>query len=104
MTTADQPIFDRSRISHRQSKRSIVLQARIAAAQTSGDWQEMEHCLNESDEIFASILVSIPASWLIEGAPDNLDWSNPDSMNWLQQDRYVELIKLATPQAGAKGN
>src|SRR5688572_18370393 len=99
-----QPIFDRSRISHRENKQVSVLQARLKSAQASGDWQEIEACLNLTDAFFARFLVSVPRGWLVPNAPDTLDWSDPDSLNWLQADRYNDLAAAANPEAGKPGN
>ena len=100
----NQPIFDRSRISHRENKQVSVLQARLKAAQASGDWQEIETCLNQTDAFFARFLVSVPRTWLVPNAPDTLDWSDADSLNWLQADRYNDLAAAANPEAGKSGN
>ncbi len=94
------PVFDRTRISHRDSKRGAVLQARLRAANDDPD--EIEACLDEMDAFFAKFLVSVPRSWLVPDAPQALDWSDPDSLNWLQGDRWNDLASHANPQVGEK--
>ena len=100
----EEPLFDRSRISHRENKRVSVLQARLKAAQNSGDPQELEACLNGTDAFLSKFLVSVPRSWLVPDAPDNLDWNDPESLNYLQADRYNDLAAAANPEAGKKGD
>ena len=98
----EQPVFDRSRISHRENKQVSVLQARLKAAQSSGDWQETETCLNLTDAFFSKFLVSVPRSWLVPGAPESLDWSDPESLNWLQADKYQTLADVSNPKVDEK--
>ena len=98
----EQPVFDRSRISHRENKQVSVLQARLKAGQNSGDWQELETCLNQMDAFFSKFLVSVPRSWLVPGAPDALDWADPGSLNWLQADKYQTLAEASNPKVDEK--
>jgi len=33
--------------------------------------------------------------WLVDGAPDDLTWDDVDDLDWLQADRFDELVQLA---------
>lgn len=96
------PVFDRSRISHRESKQVTVLQVRVQAAQRDLDADMVERCLEEIDAFFAKILVSVPHDYLLDGAPENLDWSDPSSLNWIRADKYDDLLAASNPTAGGK--
>lgn len=50
-----------------------------------------------SDEQLAlvqQVLTGVPSEWLIAGAPDDLDWSKSESYQWIQDDRYTEILRL----------
>lgn len=45
-------------------------------------------------ELVIQVLKTVPREWLIEGAPEDLDWSNKTSYDWIQDDRYTEILQL----------
>jgi hypothetical protein len=52
----------------------------------------------QQDEILAGfeaklarVLVSVPRAWLVEEAPETLDWTDPTSLDWLKGPRMKAL-------------
>lgn len=48
----------------------------------------------EQLRLVSKVLKSVPREWLIEGAPDELDWNNSDSYNWIQDQYYTEILQM----------
>ena len=47
----------------------------------------------ERDSLIAQVLVSVPREWLIEGAPEDIDWKNPDNLyDFVLESRYNDLF------------
>jgi hypothetical protein len=44
-------------------------------------------------EMISRILKSVPKSWLISDAPEGIDWSNPENLDYIQVDRYAQLLQ-----------
>lgn len=59
----------------------------------AGAMDAMEQYADEQQALIAQVLVSVPDSWLSSGAPDDLDYSDPESLDWLMPDRYAELLR-----------
>lgn len=57
-------------------------------------WIAIENLSDQQAELIAQVLVSVPESWLLENAPDNIDWSNTESLDWVQSFRYLELLAM----------
>jgi hypothetical protein len=47
----------------------------------------------ERDALVAQVLVAIPRDWLAPDAPEEIDWSDPDSLDWLLERRYDDLLR-----------
>lgn len=45
-------------------------------------------------ELVRQVLKDVPADWLIGGAPDELDWSNAESYQWIQDTHYTEILRM----------
>lgn len=108
------PRFDFSRVSRRWNKQfsaSIgkVTKAQIAmtrplpagaddaAIQAHYDRMEaavdtIETVADEQARLVCEVLVDVPREWLIEGAPKALDWSEPESLDWVRSDKYQEIL------------
>lgn len=50
----------------------------------------------EQDAMLCEVLVDVPRSWLVDGAPKKIDWGNPDSMEWLMVNRRTSLVVAMT--------
>lgn len=104
--------FDFSRVSRKWNQQFLKTLAKASRAQFTlerkppEDAKEAEKLLGEKvqalddlealgDEqaaLLAQVLVDVPDEWLLEGAPENLDWSKPESLDWIQSERYSEIF------------
>lgn len=100
--TGDTPIFDRSGISHKESKRASVLAIKVQRAQRDLDAETVETILEELDTLVAKTISYIPTDWFIDGSAEVNDYSQPGALDTLRSDKYDELIRLANPQPGEK--
>ena len=58
---------------------------------------DLDNLSDEQAGMLAQVLVSVPDDWLIEGAPQDLNWSDVASLDYIQADKYAELFgKLRT--------
>jgi hypothetical protein len=99
--------FDLSRLSWKDSKALSVQQMRLAQAQASRDIDGIEAGFAGIERQLARVVVDVPRDWLIEGAPEQIDWSDPDSFNWLRSNRMTTLLEAfaeAQKPAEASGN
>ena len=96
----NEPIFDRSRVSHKESKRASVLGIQIQRASRDLDADSVEKLLNEIDALVSKTIVYIPQDWFIEGTVEVTDYSQPSALDNLRSDKYEELMKAAQPQTG----
>lgn len=53
------------------------------------------------DALIAQILVNVPRSWVHEDAPDDLDWHDPESLDWVLEEKFPEIL-VAIGQSRAK--
>jgi hypothetical protein len=44
--------------------------------------------------MICQILKGVPKSWLIAGAPEHIDWSLDESLDYIQADRYAQLAGM----------
>ncbi len=56
--------------------------------------QIIEELGDEQAELVAQVLRFVPGEWLIEGAPAVLDWGEIESFDWIQEDRYAEILEM----------
>ena len=122
----DEPRFNFSRVSRRWAKRfsrvqiEMAQRALIIGADARPDLTPAEQqTLNqgrieaadrifqledERDALLCEVLEYVPADWLVEGAPDSLDWHDVESLDWVQAGKFDELLQMvgAARQASAK--
>lgn len=89
---SDKPEFKFPVSSWGDSKRFAVLQARLRQL-GRGDLtaEETEAVFNDLDRMLARFVTYVPRAWLVEGAPENLDWSDPASFEYMLTARMVDL-------------
>lgn len=65
---------------------------------------EFEALSIEQECLLAQVLADVPADWLSSDAPDTIEWSDPASLNYVQELRYPELIQAlnAARQSSSK--
>jgi len=101
------PTFDFSGFSHRSALlvSAETLRLQRLAGQLDGHHFDTDEAFEDAlmryqalvdviEGYACQVLVSVPPSWLVDDAPADLDWSQPDSLGWLRQDRYRELQEL----------
>jgi DNA-binding NarL/FixJ family response regulator len=49
---------------------------------------------DEQAALICKVLKSVPKNWLIKDAPASLDWSDVESLDWIQADRYSQLLHM----------
>ncbi|GIL09273.1 MAG: hypothetical protein BroJett033_7840 [Chloroflexota bacterium] len=118
MTSAngEKPVFDFGRVSRRwnqafaasiakATRATIAMQRPLCAGMTNEqvqahyDAQEaavdlLETLGAEQSALVAEVLVSVPDGWLVKGAPAELDWSDPESLDWIRADKYQQLLQM----------
>lgn len=62
----------------------------------------LDRIMEERDKLIAQVLVDVPRGWLVDDAPDDLDWSDPENLDWLRQDRYADVLKAVNEGRSAK--
>jgi hypothetical protein len=55
-------------------------------------------------ELMAQVLVDVPRSWLLDSAPEEIDWSDPDSLKYVSYDGYNKLLTIWIQGGGARRN
>ena len=102
------PEFDFSNFSWRDDRRIMILQAKIGKAAEDHDIEAIEEGYLEIERFFAIILVSVPREWLVKNAPASIDWSQPDSLQWLRGDKSKDLLtalqEFRSPEATEKNS
>lgn len=49
---------------------------------------------DEQAGLVCKILKSVPEKWLVVDAPKDIDWSEVDSLDYIQADRYAQILQL----------
>jgi hypothetical protein len=57
--------------------------------------ESVEDLDNRTNCLMAQVLVSVPRSWLIQGAPETIDWNDPKNiLAWVRNDKYMPLVQM----------
>ena len=80
----EQPAFNLDELSWGDQQRVLQLLAGNATL-TTANALDMEH---ELQALWARCTVSVPRSWVVSSAPENLDWSKPEAF------LHVRLTKI----------
>lgn len=120
-TNGAKPTFDFSRVSHRDSKAMGRLQLRLQRLMAKmndaelldedefeASMDKLTALITETEQFIANALVDVPRDWLVTGAPDNLNWNDAESLNWVQSHRMDQLrealIEARRPESVAKNS
>lgn len=113
----DQPVFNFDRFSWKDAKTITRIQAEAARAAALladpaalKDEDAFEGALAAQDAVYeklqayiSRVLVSVPRSWLVSDAPEDLDWSDPASLDWLRGQSFAKLqgamVDASTPES-----
>lgn len=55
---------------------------------------DLEKLADKQAELLVQVLADVPTAWLLPDAPDALDWSQVASLDYIQADRYSEILDL----------
>jgi hypothetical protein len=115
------PVFDYSRIGFLEQSNVVRLQYdmhRAAMRLEQKDvllddvrfeqaWSERERVVGKLVEFMARVLISVPREWMLADAPEEVDWSHPDSFKWLQSQHFGDLrdamAEASTPETVSGG-
>lgn len=114
---ADEPRFNFSNVSRKWAKKFARVQVQMAQhavvigaeprADLTPDEQQTLNAgrIASMDKIFEledardalliDVLDTVPQSWLIDGAPDDLAFDSIDDLDWLRADKFDELVQMA---------
>lgn len=97
-----------------------VTQARVALAQKlmtiaqdDADMEALddaialfERHMSEMGQLIAQHIIELPREWLVDGAPDNLNFSEPGDLDWVKSDHMQDIISYmaGVPQTDAAKN
>jgi hypothetical protein len=45
-------------------------------------------------ELLTHVLVAVPREWLLADAPETIDWSQVESLNYIQMDHYGQIVNM----------
>ena len=62
----------------------------VAKAEALGRLDEIEA---RREALLSEVLVSVPRDWLVEDAPEGLDWRKAESLDWLLDVQFQPLIE-----------
>jgi len=55
---------------------------------------DLEQLSDVQARLLCQVLVDVPPAWLVEGAPNEIDWSAVESLDWIQADRYTQIFEI----------
>lgn len=85
------PEFDFSNLSWGDEKVLAQMNLKLRKANDENDAQLMQEAHTGIDQYFAKCITHIPANWLVKDAPANLDWTNPESQNYILGSKIGDL-------------
>lgn len=92
------PTFDFSQLTWQDSKLSTIAQMRIQQAIAENNVDMLEKALDELDQALALVTRSVPREWVKDGSPEDLDWSDPASFNYILAP-YMDKLRTAMSAA-----
>ncbi len=98
----EQPVIDLAELSWGDTKAMVAAAARLSmigdGTISEIDAQEIAHTLEALEALIAPIIISIPRSWLVKRAPEQVDYVN-GGLNWLRRGKFMELANYVTANA-----
>ncbi len=96
------PVFDFGGVNRGWSKAFMAAIRKATLAQVQLNRQEeieqalerIDEAANEQEKLLAEVLVSVPREWLARSAPADLNWKDPESLNWVRPDYYGRLLNM----------
>lgn len=75
-----------------QQRREVIVTKDFKALEKLED--EIDEKIDALRSLIAPCIKYLPASWLVEGAPDKLDWDDPASQEYLRASKIITLSNL----------
>lgn len=112
-TVTEQPVFDFSRTSYKDMRhqqrlamQTTYLSRRIQNADSSDDittlLNDLDSLIDQQEAVILRSVVSVPRSWLVMDAPEEIDWQKKDALQWLRGNRFAALVMAQTEASSAK--
>lgn len=108
----EKPVFDFSRMSHKQARQLQRLFLEVQGANrkiaegaiddVDKNIAQLDSLLDQQDTYIASVLVDVPRQWLIADAPEKIKWNDPAALQWLRADKFKLLANAM--QEAQRGN
>lgn len=109
----EKPVFDFSRSSYKDARVFGRLQLeinhlnkRIMSAGADTDitalLDELDAMGDRQEQHIMKVVVSVPRAWMIEGAPDTVNWQDNAALRWLRSDKFLILLDAITEAQNAK--
>lgn len=102
----DTPKFDFTRWSWRDAKQFQRVVRQWQLAEAGGDFDEMDAAFTAVEIEISKVLVSVPDSWTVADAPDEIDWRETGAFDeYLRGDKMLPLINaMATANQETEKN
>jgi hypothetical protein len=68
-----------------EDRAKLELEMHIAIANTP-------ELIGRRDRLLCQVLVNVPRKWVHEDAPNDLDWNDPESLDWILEEKFPEVI------------
>lgn len=88
-------VIDRSRLSYKDAKRTLILRLKLQKAEQELDIDAIEAALDEMGALVEKSVVSVPASFFVEDAPATARSLAPGWIDWIHQEAFVQLQERA---------
>lgn len=89
-------------IGHRTWMRLIACTSDIQRAAQTMDAKLLTDTFEALYALIGTVLVSVPAEWLVPGAPAEIDWTKQESFDWLQREAFDELTSWLVDSSAKK--
>jgi hypothetical protein len=87
------PEFDFSELSWGDDKVASEIQMKSLKAQQENDVEGFQSAVSLMEQYLAKVVTHVPREWLISSAPEQIDWSDTASYNYLRASKMIELRK-----------
>ena len=88
-----QPEFNLRKYRMKDDRMIQRLRIRLAKAIEDNDEDGYDEATDSICEYMARFIVSVPAEWTVDEAPDNLDFNDIESFDWLAGGRFIDLAQ-----------
>lgn len=67
-------------------------------------WEELPEAIDRRDGLIALVLVDVPREMLTPDAPEDIDWSDPESLGWVRSIDSIMMALNAARRPDERGN